>query len=117
MQKEVLQAIRRAHRRVKGDFTQVFKSITADNGSEFLDGKGLQKAAKCDEVYYAHPFSSWERGSNENGNRILRRFLPKGTDLSTLKPRELKQIEDWVNNYPRKIFGYKTANDMYAAAA
>ena len=115
MQKEVLQAIRRAHRRVKGDFTQVFKSITADNGSEFLDGKGLQKAAKCDEVYYAHPFSSWERESNENGNRILRRFLPKGTGLSTLKPRELKQIEDWVNNYPRKIFGYKSANDMYAA--
>ena len=56
-------------------------------------------------------------GSNENGNRILRRFLPKGTDFSTLKPRELKRIEDWVNNYPRKIFGYKTANDMYAAAA
>ncbi len=116
-QKEVLQAVRRAHRRVKGDFTQVFKSITADNGSEFLDSKGLQKAAKCDEVYYAHPFSSWERGSNENGNRILRRFLPKGTDFSALKPRELKRIEDWVNNYPRKIFGYKTANDMYAAAA
>jgi len=116
-QKEVLQAVRRAHRRVKGDFTQVFKSITADNGSEFLDSKGLQKAAKCDEVYYAHPFSSWERGSNENGNRILRRFLPKGTDFSTLKPRDLKRIEDWVNNYPRKIFGYKTANDMYAAAA
>ena len=113
----MLQAIRRAHRRVKGDFTQVFKSITSDNGSEFWDGKGLQKAAKRDEVYYAHPFSSWECGRNENGNRILRRFLPKGTDLSTLKPRELKQIEDWVNNYPRKIFGYKTANDMYAAAA
>ena len=56
-------------------------------------------------------------GSNENGNRILRRFLPKGTGLSTLKPRELKRIEDWVNNYPRKIFGYTTANDMYAAAA
>ena len=113
----MLQAVRRAHRCVKGDFTQVFKSITADNGSEFLDSKGMQKAAKCDEVYYAHPFSSWERGSNENGNRILRRFLPKGTDFSTLKPRDLKRIEDWVNNYPRKIFGYKTANDMYAAAA
>ena len=48
IQKEVLQAVRRAHRRVKGDFAQVFKSITADNGS--------------DEVYYAYPFSSWERG-------------------------------------------------------
>ena len=94
-------------------------AISKSNGStwlEFLDSKGLQKAAKCNEVYYAHPFSSWERGSKENGNRILRRFLPKGTDFSALKPRELKRIEDWVNNYPRKIFGYKTANDMYAAA-
>ena len=77
-------AVRRPHLRqnpiqlYKGDFTQVFKSITADNGSEFLDGEGLKKAAKCDEVYYAHPFSSWERGSNENGNRILRRFFRKG---------------------------------------
>ena len=114
-QKEVIQALRRLQRRVKGDFTQVFKSITADNGSEFLDGEGMKRAAKCSEVYYAHPFSSWERGSNENGNRMLRRFLPKGMDFSTLKPKELQRIEDWVNNYPRKIFGYKTANDMYAA--
>ena len=55
--------------------------------------------------------------SNENGNHILRRFLPKGADFSTLKLRNLKRIEDWVNNHPRKIFAYKTANDMYAAAA
>ena len=76
-QKEVLQAIRRAHRRVKGDFTQVFKSITADNGSEFLDGKGLQKAAKCDEVYYAHPFSSWERGATRTGTVFCADFCRK----------------------------------------
>ena len=88
---------------------------TSDNGSEFLDGAGLKRATGCEEVYYAHPFSSWERGSNENGNRILRRFLPKGTDFSQLKAETLQRIEDWVNNYPRKIFGYKTANDMYAA--
>ena len=55
---EVHSVARRAHHRVKGEFRQVFKSITADNGSEFLDGKELQKAARCDEVYYAHPFSS-----------------------------------------------------------
>ena len=54
-------------------------------------------------------------GRNENGHRKLRRFLPKGTDFSKLKPKELQRIEDWVNNYPRKIFGYKSANDMYAA--
>ena len=83
-QKEVVAAIKRAKRRVKGDFSEVFKSITADNGSEFLDSEAIKKATKCGEVYYAHPYSSWERGSNENGNRILRRFVPKGTDIGKL---------------------------------
>lgn len=56
-------------------------------------------------------------GATRTGTVFCADFLPKGTDFSALKPRELKRIEDWVNNYPRKIFGYKTANDMYAAAA
>lgn len=113
-QKEVIAAIKRARRRVGGDFSDVFKTITADNGSEFLDSDSIKKAAKCSEVYYAHPYSSWERGSNENGNRILRRFVPKGTDIGTLTKSELQRIEDWVNNYPRKILGYKTANQIAA---
>ena len=113
-QKEVLAAIKRVRRRVGGDFTQVFKTITADNGSEFLDSEGIKKASKCEEVYYAHPYSSWERGSNENGNRILRRFVPKGTDIGKLTAKELQRIEDWVNSYPRKIHGYKSANQMAA---
>lgn len=113
-QKEVIRAVKRAWRRVGGDFREVFKSITADNGSEFLDSEGIKKASKCGEVYYAHPYSSWERGSNENGNRILRRFVPKGTDIGTLTEKALQRIEDWVNNYPRKILGYKTSNNMIA---
>ena len=113
-QKEVLAALRRIKRRVKGDFSTVFKSITADNGSEFLDNEGMKKALKCGEIYYAHPYSSWERGSNENGNRILRRFIPKGTDIGSITAKELQQIEDWVNNYPRKILGYKSANQIAA---
>lgn len=113
-QKEVVSAIKRARKRVGGSFDNVFKTITADNGSEFLDGEAIKKAAKCNEIYYAHPYSSWERGSNENGNRILRRFVPKGTDIGKLTVKELQQIEDWVNNYPRKIFGYKPANQMAA---
>jgi IS30 family transposase len=113
-QKEVVAAIKRVRRRAGGNFDDVFKSITADNGSEFLDSDAIKKAAKCSEVYYAHPYSSWERGSNENGNRILRRFVPKGMDIGKLTVKELQRIEDWVNNYPRKIFGYKTANEMAA---
>ena len=113
-QKEVLAAIRRVRRRVGGNFDKVIKTITADNGSEFLDSEGIKKASKCNEVYYAHPYSSWERGSNENGNRILRRFVPKGTDIGKLTAKELQRIEDWVNNYPRKILGYKSANQIAA---
>jgi len=113
-QKEVVLAIKRARRRVGGNFDNVFKTITADNGSEFLNSEAIKKAGRCDEVYYAHPYSSWERGSNENGNRILRRFVPKGTDIGKLTSKELQRIEDWVNNYPRKIFGYKSANEMAA---
>ena len=113
-QKEVIAAIKRARRHVSGDFAGVFKTITADNGSEFLDSDAIKKAAKCCEVYYAHPYSSWDRGSNENGNRILRRFIPKGTDIGTITVKELQRIEDWVNNYPRKILGYKSANQFVA---
>jgi len=113
-QQEVIAAIKRARRRVGGNFNAVFKSITADNGSEFLDSESIKKAAKCSEVYYAHPYSSWERGSNENGNRILRRFVPKGTDIGKLTIQELQRIEDWVNNYPRKILEYKSANQFAA---
>ena len=113
-QKEVVAAIKRVRRRVGGDFSCVFKTITADNGSEFLDSEAIKKAAKCSDVYYAHPYSSWERGSNENGNRILRRFVPKGTDIGKLTREELQRIENWVNNYPRRIFGYKSANQMAA---
>jgi IS30 family transposase len=113
-QKEVIAAIERARRRVGGNFDEVFKTITADNGSEFLDSEAIKKAAKCNEVYYAHPYSSWERGSNENGNRILRRFVPKGMNIGKLTRKELQRIEDWVNNYPRKLHNYMTANEMAA---
>ena len=111
-QKEVIAAIKRARRKVGGNFDNVFKTITADNGSEFLDSEAIKKAAKCGEVYYAHPYSSWERGSNENSNRILRRFVPKGTDIGKLTAKDLQRIEDWVNNYPRKILNYKSANQI-----
>lgn len=114
-QKEVINAIKRARKRFGGDFTEVFKTITADNGSEFLNSEEIKKAAKCNEVYYAHPYSSWERGSNENGNKILRRFIPKGTNIGKITKKALQRIEDWVNNYPRKIHGYRTANEVMSA--
>ena len=112
-QKEVLLAIKKIRKKLGGDFDDVIKTITADNGPEFLDSEGIKKAADCSEVYYAHPYCSWERGSNENSNRMLRRFIPKGTNIGTVTESRLQQIEDFVNNYPRKILGYRTANEAY----
>lgn len=98
-------------------FKEKFKTITVDNGSEFLDFKGLEQSINNPEqqrvhVYYAHPYSSWERGTNENSNKLIRRFIPKGTDIGKISKAKIKYIENWMNNYPRRILGYKSANDM-----
>lgn len=99
------------------NFKEKFKTITVDNGSEFLDFKSLERSIRKTEqprvnVYYAHPYSSWERGTNENSNKLIRRFIPKGTDIGKMSHAMIKRIETWMNNYPRKIFGYKTAQEM-----
>jgi transposase, IS30 family len=91
-----------------------FKSITFDNGVEFLGWKSLEISTmgaieRRTTIYFAHSYSSWERGTNENQNRMIRRFIPKGTDIADVSEKQVKWIQDWMNNYPRKILGYKTA--------
>lgn len=63
-------------------------------------------------VYFAHPYSAWERGSNENSNKIIRRFVPKGKSIAKVSEKEVKEIENWMSNYPRKILGYKTPKEL-----
>jgi len=99
-------------------FRNTFKTITCDNGCENLDAKGMEKSVLTNgmrtKVYYAHPYSSWERGSNECANKLIRRFIPKGADISQFSYNYIKYIEHWINNYPRKMFGgfssYQLAN-------
>jgi IS30 family transposase len=98
-------------------FKVKFKSITFDNGVEFLGWKFLEiSLLKPKEhrtmIYFAHSYSSWERGTNENQNRMIRRFVPKGIDIADFSDKEIQEIEDWMNNYPRKILGYKTAKQV-----
>lgn len=98
-------------------FKDKFKSITFDNGVEFLDWKSLEESIqglveRRTTIYFAHSYSSWERGTNENQNRMIRRFIPKGTDMADVSEKQVRWIQDWMNNYPRKILGYKTANQM-----
>ncbi len=88
------------------------RSITTDNGSEFLQYEELIKAVGC-PVYYCHSYAAWEKGTNENHNRMIRRWYPKGTDFSKITKRDLNQCQDWMNNYPRKSLGWMTPNEFW----
>lgn len=97
-------------------FKEVFKTITVDNGAEFSDVEGLEKSifgGRRTNVYYCHPYSSWERGTNENTNKLVRRHYPKGTDFDECTNEELDSLNDWINEYPRGIFGYRSARDIF----
>ena len=91
------------------------KTVTFDNGSEFLNFQALERSAtgeKRFEVFYAHPYSSWERGSNENANGLMRRFFPKGTDFSKVSIRRINAAAAWINSYPRRILNGLSANSF-----
>ncbi len=98
-------------------FQRVFKSITVDNGSEFADNDGMKKSVFSDDkrtdIYYCHPYSSYERGSNENQNKLIRRWIPKGTNFDDKTDEDIQMIEDWINNYPREIHGWKSSDTMF----
>jgi IS30 family transposase len=87
------------------------KTMTYDNGIEMANHKWLSESTGMD-IYFAHPYSSWERGTNENTNGLIRRFLPKGTDFNAISHERLKQIENNLNNRPRKVLGFKTPNEI-----
>lgn len=99
------------------DFPKIFKSITMDNGIEFLDQLGIETSVivegnKRTVCFYAHPYSSWERGSNENNNKLIRRFIPKGSNIDDVSEEQIQEIQDWMNNYPRKLHGYLSALEI-----
>jgi len=98
-------------------FKEKFQSITTDNGSEFLVLKDLQRSVyggKRFDVWYCHSYAAWEKGSNENHNRMIRRWFPKGTDFSKVTKKRIAEIQNWMNNYPRKILDWCTPNEMIA---
>lgn len=101
----------------KRAFRAKFQTITTDNGPEFLEYKKLIQSIHGGErfkVYYCHSYSAWEKGTNENHNRMIRRFFPKGTDFTRVTKKQIQQIQDWMNNYPRKILEWKTPKDLIA---
>ena len=95
-------------------FRETFKTITCDNGCENLYYDGIEQSVltkqRRTKVYYTHPYSAWERGSNENANKLIRRFIPKGTDIGEFSHERIEMIEQWINNYPRRLFDGKCSN-------
>ena len=87
-------------------FREIFKTITCDNGCENLNFEEMERSVLTNiprtHVYYAHPYSAWERGANECANKLVRRFIPKGSDISKFPKKFISYVQKWMNSYPRK---------------
>lgn len=115
--KQVYMKINQLHKLFGDKFSTIFKSITFDNGSEFSRYKDIEKKPgtkyKRTSVYFAHPYCSYERGSNENCNALVRYFIKKGTYINTLSSDYLKDINIKINEKKRKIHGYKSSSSLF----
>ena len=114
---EVVKALDKLERRVsEKNFREIFKTITVDNGTEFSDTEGIQKSRRNKrnrtKLYYCHAYRSCERGSNENQNKLVRRWHPKGTIFDTVTKSEIIMLQNWINEYPRKLFDGGSAKEI-----
>ncbi len=114
----VVDALDRLERKWGNMFKVIFRSITVDNGVEFADFEGMERSIleegkRRTFLFYCHPYSSWERGTNENNNKLIRRHIPKGENFDEKQDRDIEYIEQWMNNYPRGIFGFKTSAELF----
>lgn len=87
-------------------------TLTSDNGKEFARHKDIAKALTAD-FYFARPYASWERGTNENMNGLIRQYFPKDRDLRTVTDGEVQFAMERLNNRPRKCLGYRTPNEVF----
>ncbi|WP_155761824.1 IS30 family transposase, partial [Lactobacillus gasseri] len=93
-------------------WNDIFKTITTDNGSEFADLSNLEEASNT-LVYYAHPYTSCDKGTVERHNGLIRRFIPKGEAIANYSLQNIIDIETWCNSLPRKILAYHTPDEIF----
>ena len=112
----VVKQLDNIEKKIGSSFSSVFKTITCDNGCEFLNSDGIvlsTSGSSCrTNLYYCHPFCSSERGSNENQNKLVRRKYPKGFHFSKLSNNDVIELQHFINKYPRKIFQGRSALDI-----
>ena len=115
--KSVYMAINKLNKLFADNFSSIFKTITFDNGAEFARYKDMEKKPGTNvqrtKVYFAHPYASYERGSNEISNQLIRYYINKGTDINTPDKSFIKMIQLGINNKKRKILGYKSAESLF----
>lgn len=95
-------------------YTKILHTITFDNGKEFAHHEQMKQALEAD-IYFAHPYHSWERGLNEHTNGLIRQYYPKGTSLEGICTTQLQGVQDKLNHRPRKSLGYKTPFEVFFA--
>jgi len=86
--------------------------VTFDNGKEFAEHEAIASELKAD-IYFAHPYHSWERGLNENTNGLLRQYFPKGMDLTTATQEQVEWATDRLNHRPRKVLGFRSPYEVF----
>jgi len=94
-------------------FSEVFKTITVDNGSEFADFAQVENWGS--QVYFAHPYTSWERPQNERHNGLFRAFVPKGVSIEQYSDEDILAATDELNGRPRRKLGYRTPEELFEA--
>lgn len=113
----VVKCLNRLEHKYGKNFRKIFKSITVDNGSEFSNFQAMQRSiynGKRTNVYYCHPYTSCERGTNERINRDIRRLLPKGTNFTPITDEQIQAVAKWINDYPREVLGFETSARKFA---
>lgn len=112
MNAKTMENVVKTVREIVLEYPGLIKTITSDNGSEFMNARAIEELGI--EYFYAHSYCSYERGTNENNNRLIRRHIPKGSDISLVSVEKIKEIEEWMNRYPRKLFNGKSAAEVYS---
>ena len=115
--KSVVAELDKIEHRIGAMFPKLFKTITVDNGVEFSDYQGMKRSLLHEgdrtKIYYCHAYCSYERGSNENANKLIRRHIPKGHDIDKYDDTYIQHIQDWINAYPRRILGWRCSEEFF----